>query len=79
MSKLDLLRGLQGKVLLTNYFPIILRSTRLGTPDGTLLPRARTSMRVLRTPLLIKYERTDKARDSDSRRALLAERLPSPA
>lgn len=39
--------------------------------SGDLLPRARTSIRVLRTPLSIRNDRTERARDNETRRALL--------
>ena len=53
-------------------------STRSGAPPLRAMPNARTSMRVLRKPFSIKKERTAKARDKESRRALEVS-LPEPS
>ena len=49
-------------------------STRFFGLSGVLLPKAMTPMRVLLTPLSIKNERIESARDKESRRALLADK-----
>ena len=61
------------------YCLITRRSTLFGNPEDTLLPNALTSIRVPRTPFSIRYDLAAKARDNDSRRALLAEMFGSPA